>query len=183
MLFVRNRTFKLSRIRTYLNSQDVGSTVGNCGTAVEDVDGSTLAVLVAVAAGAALVAELHLAGARTPTVRRQVNEDWMRRYRGWVYGVGFGFQLGLGVVTVVSTPAVYLGFFLAFLSGSVWLGAAAGAAFGLGRSLVLLTAAGVREPGQLHGLHRRMERWRRPSRDILVAAEGAVALAAVLALR
>src|ERR1700737_74390 len=38
---------------------------------------------------------------RVPSWRRQVNEDWLRRYRGWVYGIGFGFQLGLGVVTIV----------------------------------------------------------------------------------
>src|SRR5512135_756112 len=25
-----------------------------------------------------------------PTVHRQVNEDWLDRYRGWVYGLGFG---------------------------------------------------------------------------------------------
>ena len=29
---------------------------------------------------------------RLPTTRRQVNEDWMTLYRGWVYGVEFGAQ-------------------------------------------------------------------------------------------
>ena len=37
--------------------------------------------------------------------RRQVNEDWMARYRGWAYGAGFGLQLGLGVVTIVTTAS------------------------------------------------------------------------------
>ena len=37
--------------------------------------------------------------------RRQVDEDWLTRYRGWVYGAGFGYQLGLGVVTVVTSAA------------------------------------------------------------------------------
>src|ERR1700737_2018054 len=50
-----------------------------------------------------------------PTVHRQVNEDWLHRYRGWVYGIGFGFQLGLGVVTIVTTAAVYLWIAAAFL--------------------------------------------------------------------
>src|SRR5947207_427653 len=39
---------------------------------------------------------------RLPGPRRQVNEDWLVRYRGWVYGLAFGFQLGLGVATIVT---------------------------------------------------------------------------------
>src|SRR4051812_15517882 len=40
---------------------------------------------------------------RLPTIHRQVDEGWLGRYRGWVYGVGYGFQLGLGAVTIVTT--------------------------------------------------------------------------------
>ena len=40
------------------------------------------------------------------TPRRQVNEDWIGRYRGWVYGAGFGAQLGLGFAVFVMTCAV-----------------------------------------------------------------------------
>ena len=36
---------------------------------------------------------------RLPTTRRQVNEDWVHRYRGWVYGISFGAQLGVGLAT------------------------------------------------------------------------------------
>ena len=32
------------------------------------------------------------------------------RYRGWVYGLGFGAQLGFGVVTVVTSAATYVAF-------------------------------------------------------------------------
>src|SRR5258708_21123450 len=92
-------------------------------------------------AGPAIVAALCLvaalvdaSGRRPPGWRRQVNEDWLHRYRGWVYGVGFGFQLGLGVVTIVTTAAVYLAFTLAALSGSPASGALIGATFGLSRS-------------------------------------------------
>ena len=35
-------------------------------------------------------------GFRPPFFRRQVNEDWLPRYRGWLYGVGFGWQVGVG---------------------------------------------------------------------------------------
>src|SRR5215471_15244920 len=52
------------------------------------------------AVDALLVVVLAVGGAvldatRVPTIKRQVNEDWLNRYRGWVYGLGFGAQLGL----------------------------------------------------------------------------------------
>src|SRR5437867_12088017 len=72
-----------------------------------------LAALLAV--GAAL--DLHLFGLSVPTVRRQVNEDWLATYRPWVYGLGFGVQLGLGVATIVTSSTVYVTFGAAMLSG------------------------------------------------------------------
>src|SRR5205807_4975549 len=63
-----------------------------------------LAAAIALDAGAGAGA----GGIRIPSVRRQVNEDWLREYRGWVYGLGFGLQLGLGVSTIVTTAAVYV---------------------------------------------------------------------------
>ena len=36
-----------------------------------------------------------------------MNEEWLTSYRGWVYGAGFGAQLGTGVVTIVTSPIVY----------------------------------------------------------------------------
>ena len=51
---------------------------------------------------------LELLPGRMPGPRRQVNERWLDEYRGWVYGLGFGAQLGLGVSTVVSSAATYV---------------------------------------------------------------------------
>src|SRR5919199_1056164 len=95
------------------------------------VAGSTLAaaVTVAVLCAAALAFDLHPGGLQLPTIHRQVDKDWLDRYRGWVVGVGFGFQLGLGVVTIVTTAAVYLTFALATLTGSAAAGAPVGATF------------------------------------------------------
>src|SRR5947208_4624703 len=45
------------------------------------------------AAAAVLAALLDRSGRPIPSWRRQVNEDWLGRYRGWVYGFGFGAQL------------------------------------------------------------------------------------------
>ncbi len=114
--------------------------------------------------------------ASVPTVRRQVDEEWLGRYRGWVYGASFGFQLGLGVVTVVSSFTVYLAFALALLSGSAAGGLAIGAAFGLVRGLTILAAAGVRSPDQLHRLHRRVAAWDGVTRRLAVGVQAAVAV-------
>src|SRR5579871_5214858 len=69
-----------------------------------------LAAAIVVAAGAVDASRLTI-----PGVHRQVNEDWLVRYRSWVYGGGFGFQLGLGVATFVPTAAVYAMWALAAL--------------------------------------------------------------------
>ena len=45
---------------------------------------------------------------RLPIHRRQVNERWLDQYRPWVYGAGFGWQIGTGLSTYITTAAVYL---------------------------------------------------------------------------
>ena len=56
------------------------------------------------------------AGSGCP-VTRQVNEVWLDRYRSWVYGAGFGWQIGVGLATYIVTAAVYLTIALAALTG------------------------------------------------------------------
>jgi hypothetical protein len=111
-------------------------------------------------AGALALAAAGLEAGHVPTwrlsPRRQVDEDWLHRYRGWVYGAGFGFQLGLGVVTIVATPAVHLTLALAALTGSVAGGCVVGAVFGLVRALPVVGMRWVVDPGQLWRLHRRL---------------------------
>jgi hypothetical protein len=93
--------------------------------------------------------ETHLFGLRLPTIIRQVDENWLGRYRSWVYAGGFGYQLGLGVVTVVTSAAVYLTWILCTLSGTVWGGVVIGVAFGLVRALPMLVVAKVDSPTKL----------------------------------
>jgi hypothetical protein len=126
--------------------------------------------------------DFHVGGLQLPTVRRQVNEDWLTSYRGWVYGVGFGFQLGLGVVTIVTTAAVYGTVALAVLTGSVWGGLAIGTTFGLARGLSVLLAAGVKDPERLRHLHRGLDRRVQFSSTLAAATQGVLALAAAAAL-
>jgi sulfite exporter TauE/SafE len=118
-----------------------------------------------------------------PTVRRQVDEDWIPRYRAWVYAGGFGFQLGLGVVTVVTTATVYLTWAFALLTGSVAWGAVIGVVFGLGRALPVLLVARADTPGQLRAALQHFSHWAQPARRVattVTALVPAVALALVL---
>src|SRR6202030_1324598 len=79
--------------------------------AVIGAAGPSATVLAAVACGASLAAaaaDAHLAGVRVPVHHRQVNERWLAQFRPWVYGAGFGWQIGAGVVTYIKSSAVYL---------------------------------------------------------------------------
>jgi hypothetical protein len=116
-----------------------------------------------------------------PGPRRQVDERWLDRYRGWVYGLGFGAQLGLGVTTVVSSAALYVALLAALLSADPAAGAAIIGAFGLARGLTPLAAARVRRPEQLLALHAGLLRWRERTRRLVLVATAAIAALAVLA--
>jgi hypothetical protein len=138
--------------------------------------------LVGVAAIAAAV--LDRSGRRIPSWRRQVNEDWLTEYRGWVYGVGFGAQLGLGVVTIVTTAAVYLTWVGAFAAASWAVGLVIGTAFGLARAVPLLASGRVRAPEAVGARVRRIDAWAGRFRSVTVTVEATAGLLlAVLALR
>jgi len=128
---------------------------------------------------AALGATIELLG-RLPTHRRQVDQSWLGRYRGWVYGLGFGAQLGVGVSTIVTTAAVYLTLAAAALAPSVTAGAAIGGVFGLLRGATVLVAARVDSPARLTALHGRLHRLEPAARTFALAAQ-AVVIAAVAA--
>jgi sulfite exporter TauE/SafE len=154
----------------------LGATAGAAGAAV----GLSLPPW-ALAAVCVITVALDQVG--VPSWHRQVNEDWLRRYRGWVYGAGFGFQLGLGVVTIVTTAAVYAVAVLAALSGSMAVGTIVGVVFGLSRALPVFAAAGVRQPDQLRRLHRRMAIAASPVRTAAASTLVIAACAAVVAGR
>ena len=159
----------------------VGWLMGWLGTALTSVVGSRQAALaLALLAAAGIAADVRLGGLRLPTVRRQVDDRWLARYRGWVYGVGFGFQLGLGVVTVVTTSAVYVAFAAAALSGSPAAGALIGAAFGAVRWLSVLPGGRVRAPADLVRMDGRLRRWEPVGRRVTLA--GQIAAVVVLAV-
>lgn len=146
----------------------------------------TPGVLGLVALGTALVAAVSdagIAGVRVPIHRRQVNERWLDEYRGWIYGLGFGAQLGLGLTTVVTSAATYAALLAALLSAHAAWGGAIGGCYGALRGLTPLLAAGIRTPPQLMAFHATMGRWQGPSRWAAVAVlAGAGLLAGVGAI-
>lgn len=155
----------------------LGAVLGGVGRLLPLGSGTTAALVVA-AVAVALAFDLGIGGLRLPTVHRQVDKDWLDRYRGWVVGAGFGFQLGLGVVTIVNTAAVYLALALALLTGSVLAGAVVGTTFGLVRSVVILVVARVRRPDQLRLVLRRVHAWRPLSQRAGIAVQALVLVAA-----
>ena len=89
------------------------------------------------AGACALAVLLDLTG-HVPTGHRQVDEDWLTRYRRGVYATGFGWQLGTGVLTIVTSAATYAWLVLLVLQGSLPAALAVGLTFGLVRALPLL---------------------------------------------
>lgn len=159
----------------------LGGGLGALG-ALLGVDGSQIALAVLGAALLVAVAlDLGLGGLRIPTVDRQVDDRWLYEYRGWVTGAGFGFQLGLGVVTVVTTALTYVTFIAAALSGSAAAGALIGGLYGGVRGLSALGSARVDSTERLVRMEDRLHRWEAPARRALLALQ-ALPLALVLAV-
>jgi hypothetical protein len=134
-----------------------------------------------VAAGAALAGTAWDAGLLPPALphhRRQVNELWLNRYRGWVYGLGFGWQIGSGLATYVMTAGVYLSVVLAALTGAPVAALVVGVFFGLVRGLAILPVAVVTSPARLAAFHRRVDAAREPVRVTTLGSQAVVAVAA-----
>lgn len=133
----------------------------------------------AVAAGAAALAavlDVVLGPARIPGHHRQVNERWLDRYRPWVYGAGFGWQIGAGLATYVTTVLLYLLVALAALSASPVAALALGAGFGLVRGLAVLVGRHITGPDALLAFHRRFDRLEAPARHCAAGVTAALAL-------
>jgi hypothetical protein len=155
-----------------------GGILGGIGSLPLTGLGPRLLVL-GVGAIAGLAFDLHLGGLQLPTTHRQVEEEWRTRYRGWVWGLSFGFQLALGVVTVVTSSTVYLTWLAALLAGSIRGGLTIGLVFGVARALPILTVARVRRPAQLLGIDARLRLLAAPARRLTLAAGGTVAAIAL----
>ena len=122
-----------------------------------------------------LAGVLDLLG-RVPTGHRQVDEDWLTRYRAWVYATGFGWQLGTGVVTIVTSAATYAWLALLLLAG-LPQALLVGGCFGLVRALPLLAGRVADTPERLRATARRLESgrpWAQRLTPMVLLASGLV---------
>ncbi len=155
-----------------------GATLGAAAAAlaagVSTLDLSTEAALGAAAAiaVATTASDLHLGGFRLPAHMRQVNETWLGRYRSWVYAGGFGWQIGVGLATYVTTAAVYLMIAMAALTASPLAALVICTSFGAVRGLAVLLGRGLSTPQRMLALHRRLD-------DLLPNAQRGIVLVQV----
>jgi hypothetical protein len=135
-------------------------------------------------AAAALVGvalDSQAVGLGLPTVHRQVDDSWLHRYRSWLYGAGFGAQLGIGFVTVVNSSLTYVVLLSELLAATPSGGALIGAVFGLARSAIILTGRRIQDPEQLGAFHRHLAAWDSKTRLATYATQGALGIIATVA--
>ena len=152
----------------------VGVLVGYAG--IEFGRETSIAIVSVIALAGAL---FDLCGGRMP-VRRQVDERWLTRYRGWVYGLGFGAQLGFGLVTVVNTALL-----VAVCAAGVLLPMAhallIGVVYGTTRGIVASANGRVRNTAALRRMHQRLDRSERPVRWGAALTVAALAIGSIVA--
>lgn len=137
----------------------------------------TSGLLALAAALVAVISDSGVARVVLPYHRRQVNERWLDQYRPWVYGSGFGWQIGCGVATYITTAAVYLMVVLGILAASPSGALTVGAAFGLFRGLAVLLTARLKTPIDLRAFHRRFMAVGPAVNRAVIVVEGGVAVA------
>ena len=157
----------------------LGALLGAIGQLLFD-DGATALRAAILGLGALAAAVVDRSGTRPPSWHRQVNEDWLAQFRGWIYGSGFGFQLGLGVVTIVTTASVYLTWTGAVIAANPIAGALVGAAFGLARALPVVEGASRRTPVGVAARVRTLHEWDGRFRIVTVLAEATAACVAII---
>lgn len=141
-----------------------GVKAAGIGLNVRFMLGASLALLT-------LLLDLGLLGVKLPVIRRQVNERWLDEFRGWFYGVGFGWQIGVGVATYVMTAAVGLLVILAALTAQPGTAMAICVLFGLIRGSWVLLTARVRTPEGLRQMLSRLDQLEEPVRRVVLVLE------------
>jgi len=166
----------------------VGAALGGATLGVIGATGAFLVGLLSMSAGTtfAVAAMLAVVGAAMdlgigtdmPHHRRQVDEVWLDQYRPWVYGVGFGWQIGSGLTTYIMTAAVYLTVTLAALTTSPATAFGVCVLFGLVRGLAILLGAGLTDPDRLRSFHRRFDALGPTVRRVVIGLQMFVAVVA-----
>jgi hypothetical protein len=140
---------------------------------------TTSAAVIAIAAAVTTAADLGFV--QTPRIPRQVDESWFVQFRPWVYGTGYGWQIGVGLATYVMTNAVYLMLIVGAMTADPRIAIGIGALFGALRGLTLMVGSRLVDPERIRSLHRRLDELEPISRGAAVGAQ-AVILASAAAL-
>lgn len=140
------------------------------GAAALDLTATTALGALAALALIAAAFDARSFGLDLPGHGRQVNESWLTRYRSWVYGLGFGWQIGAGLATYIVTAAVYLTVVAAALTGSPAVAFGICLAFGTVRGLAIFLGVRLTTQSRLVEFHRRFEAAREPSRRVTIGA-------------
>jgi MFS family permease len=157
-----------------LGAAALAAAVGTFDLSPEAALGAT-----AVLAAITMASDLNVGGFRLPSHTRQVNESWLDEFRSWVYGGGFGWQIGVGLATYVTTAAVYLMIAMAALTGGPLVAFLLMTAFGTVRGLAVLLGRRLTSPDRLFALHRRLEQLLPTAqRAIVLVQAGVLAIAA-----
>ena len=135
--------------------------------------------LLAMVLSVAVLFDANIIRRPLPTWHRQVDERWLTTYRGWVYGAGFGFQLGMGIVTIVPSAVTYTTLAAALLSGTWQSGLLIGLVFGTVRSLPLLLTGRLRSAEALYRTTQRVTAAEPLANRITIAGQIAAAVAAI----
>jgi len=117
-----------------------------------------------------------------PTRTRQVNENWIQQYRGWVYAGGFGVELGFGISTIITTTLIHVLVLAMLLIGSIPGAIVMGVVFGVVRGATVLTTYRVDSPARLRSFHLTLDRLRNRSRVGGVAALGVASVIGLSAM-
>lgn len=162
-----------------LGGLTLGSAAALLAAGVAALDLSTTATVGAAAVVAALGAMVDAGtfGRKPPFFRRQVDDAWLAKYRAWVYGGGFGWQIGVGLATYIMTAGVVVTALLAMLTGSPLAALGIGAFFGLCRGLAVLLGARITSPAALGAVHQTLDRLEAPVRWGVAGVQAAASVA------
>ncbi|HET9077045.1 MAG TPA: hypothetical protein VFN68_08935 [Acidimicrobiales bacterium] len=137
---------------------------------------AALAAVAAVLAAGAAGVDAGILGEVLPLIRRQVDDGWLARYRPWVYGAGFGWQIGVGLATYLMTAGVILVALLAAATASPAAAVVVCTGFGLARGLTVFLTAGAATPARLRQMHAFLDSVGPTVRWALVGLQAAAAL-------
>ncbi len=148
----------------------LGGLVGLAITRTIDPSTPIRTVIVLVATVIALALEATNREQLLPSRTRQVDENWINTYRGWVYGGGWGAELGFGISTIITTSLVHLLVVTQLFVGSFWIAVLFGTTFGIVRGATVLAASGVDSPEQLRSFHQKLDAVRPRSQHAVVVS-------------